>query len=389
MALRRALPMLLVPAWLLLATPGVQAGPNDLLVGLDEKATFEAEGQRNGPPGRDAVLVVDASDPAHPRIRASLPLTNSILGPPTNLAITPDGRLGLVANSVIVRQDGANWLTVPDNKLYVLDLTAEPPRLLDTLTVGSQPSGVAISRRGDLALVTNRVGESVSVLSIQGNAVSVVVEVPMRDAVVAVAITPDGTRAFVCKNAANRIAMLSIDGRHVTYDRTLDIPTAFNPYNVAVTPDGRYAIVANNGLNNGNVDTLAVIGAGAPHPHVINYLAVGAGPEGLAISPDGRWAVVPLLLGSTAKRSAWFYTRQGEVALVAIGEGGQLRKVNTLPAGAIPEGVAFAPDGSHVYVGNFADRNLQVFRLADGNLVDTGVKLPLPGQPASIGGPAR
>lgn len=389
MMLRRALPMLLVPAWLLLAAPGVQAGPNDILIGLDEKASFGAEGQQNGPPGRDAVLVVDASDPAHPRIRASLPLANSIIGPPTNLAITPDGRLGIVANSVVARQDGANWTTAPDNKVYVLDLTAEPPRLLDTLTVGSQPSGLAISHGGDLALVTNRAGKSVSVLSIQGTAVRVVGEVPMEDAVAAVAITPDGRRAFVCKNTASRIAVLDIDGQRVTYDKSLDVPTGFNPYNVAVTPDGRHAIVVNNGLNNGNVDTLAVIEATGPHPHVIDYLGVGAGPEGFAISPDGRWAVVPLLLGSTAKHSAWHYTRDGAVALVAIGEGGQLRKVNTLPAGAIPEGVAFAPDGSHVYVGNFADRNLQVFRLAEGKLVDTGVKLSLPGQPASIGGPAR
>ena len=60
----------------------------------------------NGPPGKDAVLVMDVSNPAKPRIRASLPLMNSLLGPPTNLQITPDGRLGLVANSVVMNQDG-------------------------------------------------------------------------------------------------------------------------------------------------------------------------------------------------------------------------------------------------------------------------------------------
>lgn len=389
MRFRRALPMLLAPAWLLLAGQPAQAGPNDILVGLDEKASFTAEGQQNGPGGKDAVLVLDVSDPAHPRIRASLPLANSIIGPPTNLAITPDGRLGLVANSVVPRQEGGNWTTAPDDKLHVIDLMADPPRLLDTVTVGSQPSGLAISRRGDLALVTNRAGRSVSVLSIQGNAVRVIGEVPMEDPVACVAITPDGRRAFVCKNTVNRIAVLAIDGQRVTYDKGLDIPTAFNPYNVAVTPDGRHAIVVNNGLNNGNVDTLTVIEAGGPNPHVVDILAVGAGPEGFALSPDGRWAVVPLLLGSTAKHSAWHHTKSGAVALVAIGQDGQLRKTGQLPAGAVPEGVAFSPDGSHAYVGNFADRTLQVFRLADGRLVDTGVKLSLPGQPASMGGPAH
>jgi len=35
---------------------------------------------------------MDISNPAKPRIRASLPLANSLLGPPTNLQITPDAK---------------------------------------------------------------------------------------------------------------------------------------------------------------------------------------------------------------------------------------------------------------------------------------------------------
>ena len=66
-----------------------QAGTNDILVGIDNKITYGPQGQINGAPGNDAVLVVDISDPVKPKIRASLPLTNSLLGPPTNLQITP------------------------------------------------------------------------------------------------------------------------------------------------------------------------------------------------------------------------------------------------------------------------------------------------------------
>ncbi len=67
------------------------------------------------------------------------------------LQVTPDGRLGLVANSVTNVQDGAAWKTVPDDKLFVIDLAASPPNLIDTLTVGKRPSGLSISRKGDLA----------------------------------------------------------------------------------------------------------------------------------------------------------------------------------------------------------------------------------------------
>src|SRR3954451_8770799 len=120
---------LMIGCGLLAAVP-VRAGTRDILIGLDEKITFDANGQVNGPPGKEAVLVMDVSNPAKPRIRASLPLMNSLLGPPTNLQITPDGRLGLVANSVTNVQDGATWKTVPDDKLFVIDLTASPPKLI-------------------------------------------------------------------------------------------------------------------------------------------------------------------------------------------------------------------------------------------------------------------
>ena len=70
------------------------AGTNDILIGLDEKITYGPDGLVNGPPGKEAVLVMDVTNPAKPRIRASLPLMNSLLGPPTNLQITPDGSSG-------------------------------------------------------------------------------------------------------------------------------------------------------------------------------------------------------------------------------------------------------------------------------------------------------
>ena len=131
------------------------AGTNDILLGLDEKIIYGPDGLMNGPHGKEAVLVMDVSNPAKPRIRASLPpLMNSLLGPPTNLQIAPDGRLGLVANSVTNVQDGAAWKTVPDDKLFVIDLAASPPKLIDTLTVGKRPSGLSISRKGDLAWIS-------------------------------------------------------------------------------------------------------------------------------------------------------------------------------------------------------------------------------------------
>lgn len=385
---RICLPLALASA-VLASGQHARASTADILIGLDSKVVYDQNGQKFVQPGDDAVLVMDAADPAHPRIRASLKLTNSLLGPPTNLQITPDGRLGLVANSVNSVQDGEAWKPAPDDKLYVIDLQAAPPKLIDTVTVGKQPSGLAISRKGDLALTANRAGKSVSVLSINGTDVRAVGEVPMGTDVAAVAIAPDGRRAFAVMNVANKVGVLAINGTEVTYDKALDMSAGFNPYNVDVTPDGRWAFVSANGATGSNVDALTVIEAGGPHPHVAGLTTVGRGPEGFALSPDGRWAAIPLLLGSGDKQGDWGYTRNGEVVLASVGTGGELRAVSRLPAGGLPEGVAFSPDGQYVYVGNFNDQNLQVFRIAGGKLVATGVTLDLPGRPASMRAPAR
>jgi DNA-binding beta-propeller fold protein YncE len=371
-----------------LAAGQARAGTSDILIGLDEKITYDANGQVNGPGGKDAVLVMDVSNPAKPKIRASLPLTNSLLGPPTNLQITPDGKLGLVANSVVMNQDGTAWKVVPDDKLFVIDLTANPPKLIDTVTVGKQPSGMAISNKGDLALIANRNGKSVSVVSIQGNSVKAVGEVPMQQEAAAVVITPDGKRAFVCLNLVNKVAVLAIDGQKVTYDNTLDIPAALNPYNIDITPDGKYVIASNTGAGRNNGDAEVVIEATGPHPHVVGLMSPGNGPEGFAIAPNGKWAAAPLLLGTGAKASDWFFTKQGELVLLSVGAGGKLSEASHAPLGALPEGVAFSPKGDYVYVGNYIDKNLQIFHIEGGKLVQVGV-MALPGQPASMRALAR
>jgi DNA-binding beta-propeller fold protein YncE len=379
---------LLTTCGLLTATPAL-ASIHDILIGLDEKITYDTNGQVNGPPGKDAVLIMDVSNPAKPKIRASLPLMNSLLGPPTNLQITPDGKLGLVANSVVMNQDGSAWKTAPDNKLFVIDLNANPPALTDTVTVGSQPSGIAISHKGDLAITANRAGKSVSVLSIQNGTVKSLGDIPLEQEAAAVVIAPDGKRAFVCLNLVSKIAVLAIDGQTVTYDKTMDIPAAVNPYNIDITPDGKYVIASNTGATKNNADAMVIIEATGPHPHVVDIMTPGTGPEGLAIAPNGKIAATPLLLGSGAKAGDWFKTKGGELVILSIGPGGKLTPSGKAPLGGLPEGIAYSPNSEYIYVGNYADKDLQVFRIQNGKPTQVGPNMTLPGQPASMRGPAR
>ena len=74
-------------------------------------------------------MILDLADPENPKIVANLPLKNSIVGPPVNLAIDPTGTIALVADSVDITKDGDALKLGPDNKIYVIDLKANPPKL--------------------------------------------------------------------------------------------------------------------------------------------------------------------------------------------------------------------------------------------------------------------
>jgi DNA-binding beta-propeller fold protein YncE len=390
---RRARVTSTLPLALVLIALVLPAAADLMIVGNDQKVVFDAEGNRSFvAPGKDTIVVVDLASRESPRIVASFPLMNSIFGPPTNLAVTPDERLALVANSVNWVQDGAAWKPAPDNKLYVFDLKASPPVQIATVEVGRQPSGLAINARGDLALITNRADKSISVVSIQGKDVKLVDTVPMGDEVAAVAITPDGKRALVVKFPAHKVAVLDIDGQKVTYNNKLDMPVGQWPYNVDITPNGRIAITADNGNSgapDGHVDTVSVIDLEVTPPRVIDRVVVGDAPEGFVISPKGDVAVAVLLGGASALKSAWFNTkRNGSVAVLKI-DGKKVTKVGEVEVGGLPEGAVFSPDGRYLYVGNYVDSDVSILKVDGSTITDTGKKLKLPGQPASMRGRAR
>jgi DNA-binding beta-propeller fold protein YncE len=385
-----------------LLAPAGNARAQLLITGNDEKVSFDGSGKTvTHPPGKDTVSIIDIRDPTKPRIVANLPLMNSITGPPVNLAITPDQHLALVANSLDWVKDGEAWKGVPDNKIYVIDLTTSPPVQIATVEAGKQPSGMAINRAGTLALVANRADDSVSVLSIDGKTVKLIDTVSVASPAAssgsqaaapalpsAVAITPDGKRALVVKSGANRVALLDVDGQKVSYakvdGKNYDMASGLNPINVEITPDGRLALVNNiGGSQDGQVDTAAVIDLQADPPRVIDQIVVGDGPEGLAMSPAGGYAASIILNGTGGTPKTAFYRHEHSyVSLLKI-EGKTVRKVGQLDVGGLAEGAAFSPDGRFLFVGNFVNGNMDILRL-DGDTLTMVASFALPGHPASM-----
>jgi len=377
----------------LVSANSTSAFSQTLIVGNDEKQGWDENAKPIfHEPGKDTLSVIDIAKPEAPRVAATIPLINSIVGPPTNLAIHPSGEIALVANSLEPITQGWAHRLDPDNKVFLIDLKAIPPKVIGTITAGKQPSGMAISSKGDLALVANRADGTISVLSIRGKDVLVVDTVAVgagTDSVSAVAITPDGKRALAVKAAANKVALMSIDGQKVSYDKR-DLPAGIFPYNIAVTPDGKLALTAdtgNGGSSDGNADTVSVIDLEADPPRVIDHVTVGDSPEGLAISPKGDLAVTVEARGSNMPKTSFFYHQGGAVTALKI-DGKKVTRAGEISVGALPEAVAFSPDGSYLYVGNFIDGDLWVLKVDGTALTDTSQRFKLPGHPASMrGGP--
>lgn len=372
------------------SSASASAGKRELMiVANDEKLAWDATGKVVlSAPGRDSLSIIDiGTDPLAPKIITTLPLPNTIVGPPVNLAITPDETLAIVANSLNVVSENGELKQVPDNRLFVIDLTATPPMLIDTVVVGKQPSGLSINRTGSLALIANRADNSVSVLRITGKKVELIDTVAMGESVAHVRFTPDGKRAVAAKFPNHKIAFLEVNGEKVTYNK-LDVPAGLWPYNVDVTPDGKLALTADNGnagAADGHVDTVSVIDIEAMPPRVIDKIVVGDAPEGLAISPTGKLAVAVLLKGSNSATTAPFYNRNASVVALKI-DGKKVTRGNEVDVRGLPEGVVFSQDGRYVYVGNFIDQDITILRVEGDQLVNTGKSLQLPGHPAAMRG---
>ncbi|HTW71576.1 MAG TPA: beta-propeller fold lactonase family protein [Acetobacteraceae bacterium] len=355
-----------------------------LIVGNDEKILWDAQGKPIiSPTGKDNVQIVDVAKPEAPKIVATLPLENSIVGPPVNLAIAPDDSIALVADSMTVVDDNGTRKMVPTNKLFVIDLKSHPAKLVQTLTLGKQPSGLSFSPDGKIALVCNRAEDTISELKIDGTQVTPIGTIKVAPGISTVEFTPDGKHALTVESPENHVAVLDVDGDKVTYNK-LEFPTYLFPYNVIVSPNSKLAITADNGFAgtaDGNLDDVSVIDLQWPHPHVIGHITMPDAPEGMAMSPKGDLAVVASVQASN-NPAVWFYHKTGVVTVLRI-QGQKVTPIKEINVGRVPEAIAFHPDGRYIYVGNFTDEDFSILKVENGTVVDTGKRFKVGGHPAS------
>ena len=256
-------------------------------------------------PPPDTVAFIDLrASPA--RILAEIDIPSSVIGPPTNVAVSPKEEIALITSAAQIDPADPTKQS-PDEKLTVIDLSplkpslvarlktavgagpkgaAAVPKVIATLPAGKGAAGVSINKSGSLALVANRSEGTVSVFTITGTTVAAAGKVTVgtpESGPSHIVFTPDGKRALLTRDNDNRVVVLSVDGTKVEPTQR-EIATGLRPSGVDVASTGDVAVVANAGIA-GDASTIAVIDLKLDPPRVVNSVSVGVTPEAIKMSP--------------------------------------------------------------------------------------------------------
>jgi len=204
----------------------------------------------------------------------SVERTISVKDFPLYTAITPDGNYAYVihsySNTVSVINTSNNsieatvnvgynpsdiaMVTTPDKKNYayvvnnsyygtVSVIDTSNNSIERTISVGRSPVAVAIAPDGNRAYVVNYESGTVSVVNTSDNSLEATVRVGTRP--VKIAIAPDGNYAYVTNSCSDSVSV--IDTSDNSLERTISVGDL--PGSIAITPNGNYAYVINKRSN--------------------------------------------------------------------------------------------------------------------------------------------
>ena len=295
--------------------------PHDIVISPDGMRAYTMSR------GTNLIFVIDL---ATNQIIAAIDLFTDVRSPfgpgPDALALTPDGRLLLVANQV-------------DSSVTLIDTTTNA--ILTTLPAPNFPMDVAVSPDGRVAYVVGHGEDRVAVIDLATREVLTSIALPGRQVrPYAVAFAPDGSRAYIGTESE---ALYRIDPVTHRVVASISKPaTGWSNGSLVITPDGSTAFLSSfdgNWVTKFNLITDQLV-------QIFDFDQ----PEGLALSPDGSRLMVGRFGFSGLTDQDWRVTMldptNGEVM-------GGVDIVSPAPHVAWQndiQGMAFTPDGSKLYV---------------------------------------
>lgn len=326
-----------------------------------------------GPPvGPDMLSVIRLDRPGGDYRAVEVAASNSVTGPPSSVAVTPDGRFAVVIETRGARA-GATKLRdlTPGRTITLVDLSRpDTPRVVQRLDGFTGPQAVAIDPTGALVAIAHRAQPGVPPLSlhrlVNGRLSTAVAPVipgwSAESSLIGIAFHPSRPVLALVDIARHTLSF-------VAYARTSsgqlglstwgnDVPVERNPYIVRFTPDGRHTLVNGtyaaygynlnpNAAPRGSVQSIRVAAAmdasGVPQHRFVARAETGAVPEGLEVSPNGRFVVTANLERSTPKPGSPQMARYGSMSLIRLDpDTGMLKRVGEFAFdGALPEMAVF------------------------------------------------
>ncbi len=293
--------------------------------------------------------------------------TIACLSPVACLAAEAPAWLGPVA--VASSPDGSRVYVALADARQIASVDAGAGTVATKVDVPGEPTALAIDASSGRLYVTCA-GPSSSVCVIHAKTLQVAQTFPAGHAATGLALTPDGSRLFVCNRFDNSVAVLSLpDGKPIA-----TVPAVREPVGVAITPDGKTAFVINL-LPAANckpdcmaavvtaidVATLAVAEVQLPHG--------STSLRGICVSPDGKHAYVTHglsrnLLPTTQLERGWMNTNALSILDAQTKQLVGTVLLDDVDLGAAnPWGVACSPDSKTLCIAHSGTHELSILDL--------------------------
>ncbi|QNO37419.1 putative Ig domain-containing protein [Protaetiibacter sp. SSC-01] len=270
--------------------------------------------------GADVVDVVDVA--SRTVLPPAIPVGDTGLG--TQIAMSPNGDVALVSNV-----DGGT-VSVIDAQLRVV---------IETLVVGGSPTGIAFSPDGSTAYVGNGgdgTDGSVSVIDVGSWATTTL---PVGGSPQLLAVSPDGTELWVPGDANGGVTVFDT----ANLDAVASIPMPQAATVVAFAPDGSAAFVG--------------MGQGGDGEVVRVDTATRTATASSAGIPLGGWLFAELVVTPDGETVFAVTTEAG----LAVLEASTLAAVTQTLDGDLRPGAALTPDGGELWVANEGTSSVEIY----------------------------
>ena len=267
------------------------------------------------------------------------------IGDISGTSYTHSGLINGTTYYYVVTGENSLWESGESSEV---NATPSPPpnTVVDTISVGRVPEGVAVTPNGSYVYVANSGEKTVSVIQTSDN--TVIDTISVTNYPRGVAVTPNGSYVYVADYYYNVGTVSVIQTSDNTVIDTISVGDG--PEGVAVTPDGSYVYVTN--FWGGTVSVIQ-----ASDNTVIDTISVSGGPSprGIAVTPSGSYVYVAKINDDT----------------VSVIQTSDNTVIDTISMCDGPEHVAVTPNGSYVYVTNTLCDTVSVIQTSYNTVIDT------------------